>query len=180
MTDPAVVDHTVLGPETTPDDVRRVVDEAAEFGVNACVPPCYLSLARERTDGTLVTVVGFPHGQHAPATKAVVRQEIEAVVAATPLPVKMIVEAGLLEESEKRAAGDLARGAGADYLTASTGFAGGRATTADVATLSAFLPVKASGGVRTPETAQKLLDAGAERVGTSSGPAVLGVHKERS
>ena len=66
----AAIDHTVLGPETTPGDVERVVSEAAKYGMNACVPPCYLDVAREAApDVTLATVVGFPHGQHAPETK---------------------------------------------------------------------------------------------------------------
>ena len=64
------IDHTVLGPATTPADVRRVLDQAAEYGMNACVPPCYASPAAEYApDVQLATVVGFPHGQHAPATK---------------------------------------------------------------------------------------------------------------
>jgi len=59
------IEHTVLGLETTPDDVIAVLDAAIEYGMRACVPPCYLDLA----DGyaptvPLATVVGFPHGQH--------------------------------------------------------------------------------------------------------------------
>ena len=46
------------------------MSEAAEYGMNACVPPCYLDVAREAgPDVTLATVVGFPHGQQAPETK---------------------------------------------------------------------------------------------------------------
>ena len=41
----ASIDHTVLGPETTPADVRTVLDEAAAHGMNACIPPCYVSEA---------------------------------------------------------------------------------------------------------------------------------------
>ncbi|WP_435099973.1 deoxyribose-phosphate aldolase [Halarchaeum sp. P4] len=199
----ARIDHTVLGPETTVSDVERVLDEAAEYGMNACIPPCYVSEASEYApDVTLATVVGFPHGQHATAAKReearvaaddgadeldmvvnvgrlqageheAVRADIEAVVAATTLPVKVIVETALLSDDEKRAAGKLAREAGADFLKTSTGFASGGATVDDVALLSEYLPVKASGGVSDYETAMAMLDAGAERIGASSGVAIV-------
>ncbi|MFW6316945.1 MAG: 2-deoxyribose-5-phosphate aldolase, partial [Halorubrum sp.] len=61
----STIDHTVLGPETTFADVTRVVDEAVEYGMNVCIPPCYVAEAREYApdDRTVATVVGFPHGQ---------------------------------------------------------------------------------------------------------------------
>jgi len=199
----AAIDHTVLGPETTPADVEAVLDTTAEEGMNACIPPCYVDeAAAYAPDVTLVTVVGFPHGQHAPRVKEeeaerawddgadeldvvvnvgrlhagegdAVREEIERVVAATPLPVKVIVEAGLLTDAELRRVGKLAKEAGADYLKTSTGFAGGTARVADVEALAAFLPVKASGGIGDWETAKAMFDAGAERIGASAGDGIL-------
>ena len=66
----ARIDHTVLGPETTPDDVEAVLGAAAEHGTNACIPPCYVAEAVEAApEVTVVTVCGFPHGQAAPGTK---------------------------------------------------------------------------------------------------------------
>lgn len=197
------VDHTALGPGTTPTDVLRTVDEARQHRMNACVPPGYVSLADRRApDLTLVTVVDFPHGQGATETRCAaveravddgadevdvvirigqllagdrdaVRRDLEAVVATSTVPVKVIVETALLDDAAKRAAGELARDAGADYLKTCTGFAGGGATVADVELLAEFLPVKASGGVRTRAEAEALLDAGAERIGTSSGVALV-------
>lgn len=197
------IDHTALGPATTPDDVRRVVDQAAEYGMNACVPPCHVSMAVDRApDVRLVTVVGFPHGQHAAETKReeavrawsagadeldvvgnvgrlkageddAVRAELADLTAAVPVPVKVIVETSLLTDEEKRRAGTLACDADADILKTSTGFAGGGATVADVDLLSEFLPVKASGGIGAYETAVAMLDAGAERIGASAGVAIL-------
>lgn len=196
------IDHTVLGPETTPADVLRVCREADEHGMNACIPPCYVAEARRAFDGTLATVVGFPHGQHDPAVKCheatlawedggdeldvvanlgrlhageddEAEAELASVVAATPLPVKVIVEAPLLEESSLRRVCELAAEAGAAMVKTATGFAGGGATVADVAVMADYLPVKASGGVGSYETAMALLDAGAERIGTSSGIDVL-------
>ncbi|MFB6218442.1 MAG: deoxyribose-phosphate aldolase [Halobacteriaceae archaeon] len=197
------IDHTVLGPATRPEDVRRTVREADEHGMNACVPPCYVDTAAETAPGVaLVTVVGFPHGHHAPATKVAeaerarndgadeldcvvnvgrllagedgaVREELERVVAATPLPVKAIVETGLLDDDGKRRAARLARDAGADYVKTSTGFGPGGATVADVELLAEVLPVKASGGIGDYGTARELLAAGAERIGASAGVAIL-------
>jgi hypothetical protein len=64
------IDHTVLGPETTWQETQRVLDEAQEHGMNACIPPCYVDeAAAYASDVTLATVIGFPHGQNAPAAK---------------------------------------------------------------------------------------------------------------
>ena len=65
-----LIDHTVLGPETTPADVRAVLDEAAEYGMNACIPPYALEMAADYVpEVTLATVIGFPHGQHSREAK---------------------------------------------------------------------------------------------------------------
>jgi deoxyribose-phosphate aldolase len=200
----AHIDHTVLGPETTMADVRRVLDEAAEYGMNACIPPCYVEAAREHApdDLTLATVVGFPHGQHAPAVKReeavvawddgadeldlvlnvgrlkagereAVAHEVAEVVAAVPVPVKVIIETALLTDAEKRLACEAAVDADADMVKTSTGFADGGATVADVELMSEYLPVKASGGVGSYEEAMAMLEAGAERIGASSGVAIV-------
>lgn len=196
------IDHTALGPETTPTDVERVCQEADKYGMNVCLPPCYIAEAREAFDGTLATVVGFPHGQHAPDVKSreaeqawaagadeldmvanvgrlladedeALATELADVVAATPLPVKVIVEAPLLEEPALRRACELAADAGAEMVKTATGFSGGGATVPDVEVMAEYLPVKASGGVGSYEEAVALLDAGAARIGASSGVAIL-------
>jgi deoxyribose-phosphate aldolase len=199
----ARIDHTVLGPETTVADVERVCAEAVEFGMNACVPPCYVPEAREAApETTLATVVGFPHGQHPTAIKRAeaelawedgadeldvvlnvgrlkagedeaVTAELREVVAAVPLPVKVIIETALLEHEEKHRACGAVRDAGADMVKTSTGFAEGGATIADVELMSEYLPVKASGGIGTYDEAIGMLEAGAERIGASSGVAIL-------
>ncbi|MFC4549771.1 MULTISPECIES: deoxyribose-phosphate aldolase [Halorussus] len=199
----AKIDHTVLGPETTLDDVKRILDEAQEYGMNACIPPCYVAEAAEYTpDVTLATVIGFPHGQNATAAKReeaaiadadgadeldmvinvgrlkagereAVREDIEEVVAAVPIPVKVIIETALLSDDEKRAACEAAKEADAAFVKTSTGFADGGATVADVELMSEYLPVKASGGVGNYEQAKAMLDAGAERIGASSGVEIV-------
>ncbi len=202
----ATIDHTVLGPETTLADVHDLLDEASEYGTNVCVPPCYVAAAAEyASDVTLATVVGFPHGQHATAAKVAeaerahadgadeldvvinvgrlqagdheaVRTEVTAVVGATPLPVKVIVETALLSDEQKHAAGELVQEAGAAFLKTSTGFADGGATLPDVELLAEYLPVKASGGVGSYDEAVAMLDAGAERIGASSGVEIVRGH----
>jgi len=93
-------------------------------------------------------------------------------VAAVPLPVKVIIEAPLLSDDEKRRACGCAVDADADFVKTATGFDGG-ATVADVELMSEFLPVKASGGIGSYEEATAMLEAGAERIGASSGVALV-------
>jgi len=196
------IDHTVLGPETTWNDVKRVLDEAEEYGMNACIPPCYVEEATDYASVTVATVIGFPHGQssmrskHDEAVNAwndgadeldlvinvgrlqageddAVAADVAEVVAAVPIPVKVIIETALLSEEEKRRACEAAVGADADMVKTSTGFADGGATLADVELMSEYLPVKASGGVGSYAEAVELLEAGAERIGASSGVAIV-------
>ncbi|MFD1565673.1 deoxyribose-phosphate aldolase [Haloarchaeobius amylolyticus] len=198
-----LIDHTVLGPATTPDDVRTVLDEAQEYGMNACIPPYAVELAAEYAlDVTLATVVGFPHGHHDPEVKRregvtawragadeldvvlnvgrlkagvddAVRDELAELVAAVPIPVKVIIETALLSDAEKRRACEAAEAADAAMVKTSTGFADGGATVDDVALMSEYLPVKASGGIGSYDEAVAMLEAGADRIGASSGVAIL-------
>ncbi|WP_199241741.1 deoxyribose-phosphate aldolase [Desulfosporosinus sp. Sb-LF] len=88
------------------------------------------------------------------------------------LLIKVIIETCLLTEDEKKMAAEIVKRSGADYIKTSTGFAGGGATVQDVRNLKAWVgddvKVKASGGVRTKEFALELVEAGAERLGTSA------------
>jgi deoxyribose-phosphate aldolase len=90
---------------------------------------------------------------------------------------KVIIETCLLTEAEKIRACELACDAKADFVKTSTGFAGGGASPADVALMRRVvgesMGVKASGGIKDWETAQAMLAAGANRIGTSSGVAIL-------
>ena len=106
--------------------------------------------------------------------------DIAAVVrAATGIPVKVILETTVLTDVEKRVACRLARDAGARFVKTSTGFhPSGGATAADVrllrATVGPAFGVKASGGIRSLTDAQAMIDAGANRIGTSASAAILG------
>ena len=107
-----------------------------------------------------------------------VKAEVAAVVeAAAGRTVKVNLETGLLSEAEKLLACRLAREGGAHFVKTSTGFCPGGATVSDVRLLreavGPAMGVKASGGVRTREAALALLAAGATRIGTSSGIAII-------
>ncbi len=107
-----------------------------------------------------------------------VLEDIKAVVAASgDKLVKVIIEACLLTDDEKVKACQLSQEAGADYVKTSTGFSTGGATVADVAlmrkTVGPDMGVKASGGARSYEDAIAFIEAGASRIGASSGVAIM-------
>lgn len=203
------IEHTVLGPETTPADVEAVLDDASEYGLRACIPPCYLELAGEYApDVEVATVIGFPHGNHTTAAKVAeaedavaagadeldmvmnvgrlksgedeaVREDIERVVAATAKPVKVIIETPLLTDEEKHRASQLVADAGADFVKTATGFSDGGATVPDVELMIEYAPVKASGGVGSWADAEAMFEAGAERIGASSGDVIAEEYLEQ-
>ncbi len=94
------------------------------------------------------------------------------------LVLKVILETCLLSKEEIVRACEIARRAGADYVKTSTGFSKGGATVEDVAlmrrTVGSAMGVKASGGVRSRKDALAMIEAGASRIGASSGVAILG------
>lgn len=104
--------------------------------------------------------------------------DIRGVVeAAQGRTVKVIIETSMLTNDEKVAACILSKSAGAHFVKTSTGFGGGGATPEDIAlmrkTVGEELGVKASGGVRDCEGAEKLIAAGASRLGASASVAII-------
>ncbi|AEJ19067.1 deoxyribose-phosphate aldolase [Gracilinema caldarium] len=107
-----------------------------------------------------------------------VEEDIRAVVkAAGKATIKVIIETCFLSNDEKRIACEAAMKAGAHFVKTSTGFGTGGATVEDVKlmrkTVGDTMKVKASGGVRSYHDAIAMLDAGADRIGTSSGVAIV-------
>ncbi len=102
----------------------------------------------------------------------------QVVEACGKIPVKVILETCLLTHDEKLLASALAKAAGAAFLKTSTGFSTGGATIEDIALLRSVaahtMGVKASGGVRSTLDALKMILAGANRLGTSSGVNIMG------
>lgn len=118
-------------------------------------------------------------GQLKAGNDSFVQQDIEAVVkaAAGQALVKVIIETCLLTDDEKVRACELAVKAGADFVKTSTGFSTGGATAEDVAlmrrTVGQQVGVKASGGVRSLEDVNRMIEAGASRIGASSGVSIM-------
>ncbi len=110
---------------------------------------------------------------------ALVEQDIRGVVqaGARDTVVKVILETSLLTREEKIMACSLAKAADADFVKTSTGFAGGGATVEDIQlmreTVGPEMGVKASGGVRTRDDAEKMVAAGATRLGASAGVKIV-------
>lgn len=118
-------------------------------------------------------------GQLKAGNDAFVQQDIESVVQAASgkALVKVIIETCLLTDEEKVLACELSVKAGADFVKTSTGFSTGGATPADVSlmrkTVGQEVGVKASGGVRNLEDVNKMIEAGASRIGASSGVSIV-------
>ncbi|MDR7237246.1 deoxyribose-phosphate aldolase [Neobacillus drentensis] len=208
----AMIDHTLLKPEATRQQIESLCQEAKEYKfASVCINPTWVSTAKELLQGSGVmvcTVIGFPLGATTSETKAfetknaiehgadevdmvinigalkdhndeLVEKDIRAVVEAAKGKAhsKVIIETSLLSQEEKIRACELSVKAGADFVKTSTGFSTGGATAEDIAlmrqTVGPELGVKASGGVRSTEDVQKMIEAGATRIGASSSIAIV-------
>ena len=191
-----MIDHTILKPEATEAAVQKIIDEAKEYNFfSVCINPCWVAFASEQladTDVAVCTVIGFPLGANTPEVKAYeaadaiknganevdmvinigalksqqydyVRQDIQGVVDAAKgkALVKVIIETALLT----------------DEVKTSTGFSTGGAKVADIRlmreTVGPDMGVKASGGVHNAEEALAMIEAGATRIGASTGVAIV-------
>lgn len=113
-----------------------------------------------------------------------IQEEISAVVqAAQNRTVKVIIETCYLTDEEKISACHAAAAAGAHFVKTSTGFGTGGATIEDVRLMREVIPsemsVKASGGIRSLEDLEKMVAAGANRIGASSGVAIMNNQKSK-
>jgi len=104
-------------------------------------------------------------------------QDVAHIVHSSGCILKVILENAYLSDEEKITACRIAKQAGADYVKTSTGFGPSGATEADVRlmrkTVGTELGVKAAGGIRTLSDAVRMLEAGADRLGTSASAAIL-------
>ncbi|MET0805806.1 MAG: deoxyribose-phosphate aldolase [Lacisediminihabitans sp.] len=207
----SIIDHTLLKPEATREDVAALIAEADALGTySVCVSPSMLPVELPAGSELKVAVVcGFPSGKHTKEVKAFeaaqsvergadevdmvidigaakegrfddVQAEIQAVrdVIPAPLVLKVIIESAALTDAEIVGATQAAVAAGADFVKTSTGFhpAGGateHAVRLMAETVDGRLGVKASGGIRSFETAQAMIAAGATRLGVSGSRQVL-------
>lgn len=205
------IDHTLLKPDSTREQIDKILGEAKKYQFKSvCINPTHVSYASQQlldTDVLVCTVIGFPLGATTTDVKVFetenaikngaseidmvinigalkdqrydeVQKDIEGVIAAANgKTVKVIIETVLLTDEEKVKACELAEKAGATFVKTSTGFAGGGATPEDVKlmkdTVGNRLEVKASGGVRSLEDFEKMIEAGATRIGASAGVQII-------
>lgn len=207
-----MIDHTLLKPDATREEIKTLCEEAKKFQfASVCVNPTWVRYATSLLEGTEVqicTVIGFPLGATTTETKVYetkhaiengatevdmvinigalksgnlefVAEDIKSVCreANEKAIVKVIIETSLLTDEEKRIACSIAQEAGADFVKTSTGFSGGGATLKDIQLMREVvgneMGVKASGGIRSKEDAIQMINAGATRIGTSSGIKIV-------
>jgi deoxyribose-phosphate aldolase len=208
-----MIDHTILKPDATQDQIAQLCYEARKHGfASVCVNPTNVKLCAqllEKSDVLVCTVVGFPLGATPTEVKVFETQqairdgatEVDMVINVGALKsrdyelverdiasiarachagnaiLKVIIEAALLTDEEKVIACQLSKVAEADFVKTSTGFGPGGATLEDVALMRRVvgptMGVKAAGGIRTFETAQKMIAAGASRIGASASVKII-------
>ena len=163
-------DHTDLKPEATKDDIRTLCEEAKKYNfASVCVNGIYTAFAKECLSGSDVktcVVVGFPLGAMSTDVKA---YETKKAVEDGADEIDMVIPVGLLKAGEYDAVYE-------DIKAVRDACAGkvstGGATISDVALMKAHVEgkckVKAAGGIRDYNTAAAMIDAGADRLGTSA------------
>lgn len=106
-----------------------------------------------------------------------IEEEMKAIKVAAQVPVKVIIETAYLDQAEKRKACELVKKTGLAFIKTSTGFAGAGAQLEDIKLFKEVLEgqaqIKASGGIKTLEDLLLFHQAGADRIGTSSGKSIL-------
>ncbi len=206
-----MIDHTLVRPAATFDDLARACEDAKKYGF-ACVVvnSSHVARARELMNGTLVkvcSVVGFPHGASTTTVKIVeameamkngaseldfvvnlgmvksgrydaVEVDIKNIIAMTPSKVhKVILETGSLTEDEIIRLCEISMRAGAEFVKTCTGYGPRGVTVEDIRLIRRIVGsvcrIKASGGIRDLAAAEAMVEAGAERIGTSAGPAIM-------
>ena len=205
------IDHTLLKPEATREQIESLCTEAAEYKFStACVNGSRVELAYsllEESNVQVAAVVGFPLGAAEADSKRyetevaidqgageidmvmnvgrfkdgdhnyIVREIRDVVEAADDHVVKVILETCLLTDTQIEQACKLVVQAQAHFVKTSTGFSSAGATIEHVElmreTVGQFAGVKAAGGIRDAATARAMIEAGATRLGTSNGVAIV-------
>jgi len=206
-----IIDHTLVRPDATLDDLTEACENAKKYGF-ACVVvnSGHVVRARDLLSGTQVkvcAVAGFPHGANTTTVKIVeameavkngageidfvinigmvksdkydmVEIDIKNIIAMTPQIVhKVIIETGSLTADEILRVCEIAMRTGAEFVKTSTGYGPRGATTEDIRLIrrvvGSVCRIKASGGIKDLAAVTAMIEAGAERIGTSSGPAIM-------
>ncbi len=208
------LDHTLLRPNLTLQEVNKLFSEARQYQFKAvCIPPYFVSAAKRQLEGTkiaIATVIGFPLGYSSLSSKideirraidqgadefdtvinicavksgdwSYIKNEINSLSTAVQLrgkTIKLILEAGLLEEFELLKLCEICNEAKVDYVKNATGFSAAGASVEIThllrSNLDSNIKIKAAGGIRTIDFAKSLIEAGADRLGSSTSVNLLG------
>jgi deoxyribose-phosphate aldolase len=206
------IDHTLLKPEATEKQIRKLCEEAKKFGFACvCTNPIYVTFCKKLLKGSDVkvcTVIDFPLGANKTEVKVLqtrlacqdgadeldmvanigalkskglelFEKDIKSVMDAKDKDVilKVIIETAVLIDEEKKTAATIIQNCGADFVKTSTGFGPAGADARDVALLRKIvgekMGVKASGGIRTYTQALEMIEAGANRIGSSASVQIV-------
>lgn len=213
----AHIDHTLLKPFSTWEDIEKLCDEAVEYKTaSVCVPQSYIERINKKYGDklTICTVIGFPLGYNLTESKILeakkaieygaseidmvvnisdvkngdyekIEEEIKAIKEAVGERIlKVIIETCYLTKEEKIAMCKAVTNAGADYIKTSTGFGTDGARMEDVILFKEHIgenvKIKAAGGVRTKEDLIAFIEAGCDRIGTSSAIKMLKGEENKS
>lgn len=213
----AHIDHTLLKPFSTWEDIEKLCDEAVEYKTaSVCIPQSYIERINKKYGDklTICTVIGFPLGYNLTESKILeakkaieygaseidmvvnisdvkngdyekVEEEIKAIKEAVGERIlKVIIETCYLTKEEKIAMCKAVTNAGADYIKTSTGFGTDGARMEDVILFKEHIgenvKIKAAGGVRTKEDLIAFIEAGCDRIGTSSAIKMLKGEENKS
>ena len=210
-----MIDHSVLRPDSTDEDVKNGCKLAVDLGLAAVVVnPAHVPIVATYLKNSSVktcSVISFPFGLSTTEAKiaetksvlgegaeeidmvlnfsalrsrreAYVLNEIRSVVGLAKtytkkVAVKVILETCYLNDAEKEKACLLAVEGGADFVKTSTGFGSAGANVGDIRLMRRIVGsrvgVKAAGGIRTTDQALQMVEAGANRIGTSSSLSIL-------
>ena len=155
------VDHTLLAPTATWEEIRQICDDGIKYGcASVCIPQTYVAhaahyIAEQQHYGfgqlPVCTVIGFPNGYVPSGIKCM---EAESAVADGATEIDMVINLGWVKEGQY------------DKI-----FGGGGATREDVALMAAHMTngkkIKAAGGIANLQDAEDFLKLGADRLGTS-------------
>ena len=159
------VDHTLLAQTATWAEIRAICDDGMKYHTaSVCIPASYVKQAKDYVGGKLAicTVIGFPNGYD--TTKAKCFEAADAVENGAD-EVDMVINIGWVKMCQ------IVSDSGADYIKTSTGFSTGGATFHDVELFAKHVKpgvkIKAAGGISSLDDAEKFIELGASRLGTS-------------
>lgn len=207
------IDHTVLKPTTSLEEIQKLCAEAVEYSfAAACIPPYFVAEAftvLKDSQVKIATVIGFPFGYNHYSSKVIdakqsiedgadeidmvmniaafknadleyLKQEVQNMLQITQesnVVLKIIIEVGLLTNEEIIKCCELYKNYPVNFLKTSTGYAEKGASVEAVELMKMHLPqhiqIKASGGIKTFEFANALINAGATRLGCSASVAIV-------